>query len=630
MSSAIPPRPGDGWSFNPPPGWTVPEGWEPPADWDGPDPEWPAAPPYWLWWKEPSRPTPVLPTAIAPLEKNDPARIGGYRLVGRLGSGGMGVVYAGVDPGGRRVAVKVVHPAFAGDSEFRARFARETAVLGRVTGACIAQVVAADTTTDKPWLATEYVSGPTLDAYIRDHGPLSGDSLYGVAAGLAEAIVAIHSAGVVHRDLKPANVILSPDGPRVVDFGIARALDETAMTRTGVIVGSPGWISPEEYHGDEAGPAADVYNWGLLVTYAASGTLPFGIGRPEVLASRVTRSKVDTSAVPENLRDLVDQALAKIPEDRPDATTVLNGTVDLWRAEKGATTLDGDNPAKNATMLLGETWAIPSIRETAWLQAGRRTGNKRMIFAIGALASALTVIAAATFADGTNHTNSGNSISESIQPSRVSRSGSPSKPPTSTPSALSTHTSPPTATDGNFKGIRLRVPGGWKLRQVNANTACIESPHSRGTSGPWKMDCRPDAMLIQTNVGPDEWPADRMDGGNYLLAAHYAPCLENGRVAKARDVESMDNFDEAYAHFGNFIYYQIAEDASLIDSGLKRLSDGRRAKYAEWYISCTAFNYNMKIWYLPKSKVIFYVHSTHILDEKGYDQIISSANLSGY
>ncbi|WP_432934512.1 protein kinase domain-containing protein [Microbispora sp. CA-135349] len=135
----------------------------------------------------------------------------------------------------------------------------------------MAHVIEADTTAEKPWLAIEYVAGPTLDAYVRGHGPLAADGLYGLAAGLAEAIVSIHAAGVVHRDLKPANVILSPDGPRVVDFGIARALDETAMTSTGVIVGSPGWISPEEYRGDDAGPLADVHNWGLLVAYAAPG-----------------------------------------------------------------------------------------------------------------------------------------------------------------------------------------------------------------------------------------------------------------------------------------------------------------------------------------------------------------------
>ncbi|MEV7804671.1 serine/threonine-protein kinase [Microbispora sp. NPDC088329] len=222
MSGTIPPRPADGWSFDPPPGWTVPDDWESPADWEGPDPDWPPAPPYWLWWKEPPEPAAATPAAIGPLSAADPARVGGYRLVGRLGSGGMGVVYAGVGPDGRRVVVKVVHPAFAGNGEFRARFARETAVAGRVAGACIAHVIEADTTAEKPWPTTEYVAGPTLDAYIRGHGPLAGDGLY----GLAEAIVSIHAAGVVHRDLKPANVILSPDGPRVVDFGIARALDE--------------------------------------------------------------------------------------------------------------------------------------------------------------------------------------------------------------------------------------------------------------------------------------------------------------------------------------------------------------------------------------------------------------------
>ncbi|WP_236003401.1 serine/threonine-protein kinase [Nonomuraea antri] len=394
---SIPARPGDGWSFNPPPGWTVPEGWEPPADWEGPDPGWPAAPPYWLWWKEAELPVPpstdLTGAGPSPLERGDPPRIGEYRLAGRLGSGGMGIVYAGVDRAGRRVAVKVVHPAFAGEAEFRARFARESAVLTRVAGACVARVVAADTRAARPWLATEYVPGPTLDAYIRRYGPLTGDALYGLAAGLAEAIVAIHDAGVVHRDLKPANVILSPQGPRVVDFGIARALDETAMTRTGMVVGSPGWISPEEYGGTEAGPAADVHNWALLVAYAASGKPPFGAGRPEVLAARVLGADADTSDLPTDLRALTDRALAKDPQLRPDAHALLRLTTECWGAFQDDPAPGGfENPATEVVTRLERTWAPAGPAETPW-EAAPRGRTSRMLWAASATIATVAIAA---------------------------------------------------------------------------------------------------------------------------------------------------------------------------------------------------------------------------------------------
>lgn len=331
------------------------------------------------------------------LTKDDPSRIGGFRLVGRLGSGGMGVVYAGIDKSGRRVAVKVVHPALAGDTEFRARFAREAAVLRRVRGACVAQVIAADTSSRRAWIATEYVSGSTLDAYIREQGALTSDGLYGLAAGLAEALVAIHAAGVVHRDLKPANVILSPQGPRVVDFGIARALDETAMTRTGVVVGSPGWISPEEYRGQEAQTAADVHNWGLLIAFAASGVPPFGSGRPEVLVARVLGDDVDTAAVPAGLRELVDQALSKDPGKRPDALQVLSRTARIWQSSRGEDATLVEDPASNITSRLERTWVLPDVSDADWPRAPKGS-LRRASWALGAVAGvALAATAAYAF-----------------------------------------------------------------------------------------------------------------------------------------------------------------------------------------------------------------------------------------
>jgi eukaryotic-like serine/threonine-protein kinase len=180
--------------------------------------------------------------ARAPLGEGDPSRVGRYRLTARLGAGGMGVVYLGVARDGSHVAVKVLRPELADDQEFRARFCREVATLVRVAGLCTVRVIEADTSAARPFMVTEYAEGPSLAEFIAANGPLDGQLLYGLATGLAEALTAIHAAGVVHRDLKPSNVILAREGPKVIDFGIAQALDATAVTRTGVMVGSAGFM----------------------------------------------------------------------------------------------------------------------------------------------------------------------------------------------------------------------------------------------------------------------------------------------------------------------------------------------------------------------------------------------------
>lgn len=210
----------------------------------------------------------------------DPKRVGPYRIIGRLGSGGMGTVFAGLDAVGLRVAVKVVHPAQADDAEFRARFRREVQLSARVQGPCLIPLIAADTEAPSPWLATAYAPGLTLDRYIAAHGPLAGGTLYAFATGTAQALAAIHAAGVVHRDVKPQNVILTPVGPRVLDFGIAHAADGTSVTRTGILIGTPGWISPEHYRTGTTGPEGDMFVWGALVAFAATGSRALRRGSP--------------------------------------------------------------------------------------------------------------------------------------------------------------------------------------------------------------------------------------------------------------------------------------------------------------------------------------------------------------
>jgi hypothetical protein len=260
--------------------------------------------------------------ARAPLRDTDPAQIGCYRLTARLGTGGMGVVYLGTARDGGLVAIKVLRPDLTDDLEFRNRFGREVANLTRVKGMCTVRVIEADIDSAQPFMVTEYVPGPTLSEYVAKYGPPGPEMMYGLATGLAEALTAIHAAGVVHRDLKPSNVLLGQEGPKVIDFGIAQALGATSVTRTGVLVGSPGFMAPEQVIG-RAGPAADIFAWAVTLAYAASGEMPFGTGSSEVIFYRILHTEPDTAAVPESLRPLVEAALAKDPLRRPQAHELL-------------------------------------------------------------------------------------------------------------------------------------------------------------------------------------------------------------------------------------------------------------------------------------------------------------------
>ncbi|WP_433698886.1 protein kinase domain-containing protein [Nocardiopsis sp. CA-288880] len=266
---------------------------------------------------------PPPPPNLTPLQSSDPRVIPPFAVHGRLGAGGMGVVYGAVGPDGRWAAVKVVRPEYAGEPEFRSRFASEVALMHRVRARCIAPVLAHDTRAELPWYATPYLPGPTLGARVRQGGALAPHQARVVAAGMAEAIAAIHAAGVVHRDLKPANVILAPDGPKVLDFGIARAADATALTRTGGLVGSPAWMSPERYRGT-SGPEADVFAWGAMVAYTATGRPPFGDGGAETLMYRILREDPDLEGLPPELEEPVTRALDKDPASRPSAGELLH------------------------------------------------------------------------------------------------------------------------------------------------------------------------------------------------------------------------------------------------------------------------------------------------------------------
>ncbi|MFG2879373.1 serine/threonine-protein kinase [Streptomyces sp. NPDC048337] len=256
---------------------------------------------------------------MQPLEAGEPRTIGAYRLLGRLGAGGMGRVYLGRSAGGRTVAVKIVHPHFAADEEFRARFRREVEAARRVGGEWTAPVLDADPEAPVPWVATGYVAGPSLDRALAAHGPLPEASVRAIGAGLARALVAVHGLGLVHRDVKPSNVMLTLDGPRLIDFGIARATDGTAsLTSTGVSVGSPGYMSPEQILGKGVTAAADVFSLGAVLAFAATGRPPFTGDNSATLLYKVVHEPPELGAVPAGeLRGLIEACLAKTAADRP-------------------------------------------------------------------------------------------------------------------------------------------------------------------------------------------------------------------------------------------------------------------------------------------------------------------------
>ena len=257
------------------------------------------------------------------LQPGDPQTIGPYRLVGQLGSGGMGRVFLGVSAGGRPVAVKVIRAELAADPEFRMRFGREVAAARRVSGVFTAMVVDADVDGPTAWLATAYVPGPSLAKAIDEHGPLPAGSLLTLAAGLAESLSAIHAAGVVHRDLKPSNVLIAEDGPRVIDFGISRAVESTALTQAGLVIGSPGFMSPEQATGYEVGPPTDIFSLGAVLAFAATGEGPFGTGTTAALLYRVVHGDPVLDGVPAEVRPLIERCLAKDPSQRPTAVGLL-------------------------------------------------------------------------------------------------------------------------------------------------------------------------------------------------------------------------------------------------------------------------------------------------------------------
>jgi hypothetical protein len=303
--------------------------------------------------------TTLTPTLVAfwPLEPSDPREIGGYRLRARIGEGGMGRVYFSNTPGGRPVAIKVIKAEYADDPAFRRRFGREIATAQRVQGYYTAPVIDAGPQAPQPWLATAYVPGPSLRETVGTYGPLPVHSVMVLIAGVAEALQSIHAAGVVHRDLKPSNVILAEGGPRVIDFGIARALDDTSANQPSAQVGTPAYMAPEQVRGGAVTPAIDVFALGGLAYHAATGELPFGSGADPAVLYRILEQEPNLAGCPEPLRPLVKRCLDKLPVHRPSPAEVI----ELCRQE-----------SSGARLPTGDGWLPPRVAAAVGEIAGAR------------------------------------------------------------------------------------------------------------------------------------------------------------------------------------------------------------------------------------------------------------------
>ncbi|WP_240670462.1 serine/threonine-protein kinase [Actinoplanes solisilvae] len=317
---------------------------------------------------------------------NDPRRLGDYELLGRLGEGGMGTVFLGRSPDGRLVAVKMLRAEHAWDTEFRGRFRSEVNRAREVPGFCTAAVLDADPDHDTPYLVVEYVDGPSLSDVIRERGPLDGGTLHSVAVGVATALAAIHGVGVIHRDLKPQNVLFSLGTPKVIDFGIARALEATSRhTKTDQMVGTVAYMAPERFDSDSdhtVGPAADVFAWGVVVAYAATGRTPFRADSPAATAARILTQPPDLTGLDGSLRDLVGRTLAKDPAERPTAHELLDL---LLAAETG-----GALAQRPELLMAAEAAQLTGRVRTSGVRApGRRRAGRWV-----AVAAAATVVCA--------------------------------------------------------------------------------------------------------------------------------------------------------------------------------------------------------------------------------------------
>ncbi|MFD7666289.1 protein kinase [Streptomyces sp. NPDC059788] len=316
--------------------------------------------------------------AMMRLRREDPRVVGSYRLHRRLGAGGMGVVYLGSDKRGQRVALKVIRPDLAEDQEFRSRFAREVSAARRIRGGCTARLVAADLDADRPWFATQYVPGPSLHDKVNDEGPLYPAQVASIGAALSEGLLAVHDAGVVHRDLKPSNILLSPKGPRIIDFGIAWATGASTLTHVGTAVGSPGFLAPEQVRGAAVTPATDIFALGATLAYACTADSPFGQGSSEVMLYRVVHEEAHLAGVPDALAPLLAACLAKDPAERPSTLSLSLRLKEIAAREaQGLSAPGGPGDAMPGGARRGRVGRGPSSERSAGAPSERGPSSER-------------------------------------------------------------------------------------------------------------------------------------------------------------------------------------------------------------------------------------------------------------
>ncbi|MGI5451864.1 endo alpha-1,4 polygalactosaminidase [Streptomyces sp. CA-249302] len=432
------------------------------------------------------------------LSPGDPESMGGYTLVDRLGSGGMGVVYLGLSESGRRVAVKVVHAPYAQDEEFRTRFRQEVAAARRVSGAFTAPVVDADPDAQQPWMATLYVPGRTLSDVVAKEGPLRGRALRVLALGLVEALTDIHRVGMVHRDLKPSNVLMAEDGPRVIDFGISYAVDNEALTVTGRLIGTPPFMSPEQFAAPrEVTGASDVFSLGSLLVYAATGNRPFDGSSPYLTGYQVMYEAPELYGVDEPLRSIAERCLDKDPAARPgldelrrllralpDSAAPVAPIAPLATAAEAPDSVEADTRMSRGRAVP----PAPAVDGGTTETGGRRTGHgrrRRRVLVGIAVALAVTGVSIAAVRMGSDHDSASSSSSSSGEAGSTAPSPSASAPSASAPASAAKVTLPPKHVQWDYQiggayapaaGVRVvgrdhdsePAPGVYNICNINA------------------------------------------------------------------------------------------------------------------------------------------------------------------
>ncbi|MEU4219659.1 serine/threonine-protein kinase [Actinoplanes sp. NPDC026623] len=409
---------------------------------------------------------------VNPLRRGDPGRLGEYRMIGRLGSGGMGVVYLATDRDDNLVAIKLVHATLVHDPEFRGRFRSEVERARQVPSFCTAEVLDADLDHNPPYLVVEYVDGPSLADVVEESGPLKAAALHSLAVGVVTALTGIHGAGVIHRDLKPGNVLLAPGSPKVIDFGIARAFEATSQhTRTDQMVGTVAYMAPERFSSEPGTPltaAADVFAWGCVVAYAGTGRTPFHGDSPPATAARILTQPPHLGGLTEPLRGLVELSLSKRPEDRPTARELL----DLLLGERPP---ERRRPREDPRPPAGYGPAYPAYAPPAPARRGR--GHRVLaVLAILLVIAGLATVALVVSASGVPRIADGVQTGLDDPAAEDTGPADPGEPDPETPPATAPAGPVPVAPEGGEPIIsdQLSRPGLWQDSEVPGQDAdCV-------------------------------------------------------------------------------------------------------------------------------------------------------------